>query len=63
MIQERTALAHDYVRGSIAVLEQIIHGWGPTEFERRRAVDMFQTIRGRLLAALDVIEKELKATQ
>jgi hypothetical protein len=36
---------------------------GASEFERRRAVDMFQTVKGRLLAALDAIGKELKATQ
>ena len=34
---------------------------GASEFERRRAVDMFQTVKGRLLAALEAIEKELKA--
>ena len=52
-----------YRRDSIALIELIIHGWGPSEIERRRSVDMFQGVKRRLLAALDAIEKEQKATQ
>jgi hypothetical protein len=55
--------AVEMLRGGIAVVEEAIRQAGATPFERRRTLDIFQHAKGRIFAALDAIEKELKATQ
>jgi hypothetical protein len=41
--------------------EEAITHWNPTEVDRRRAVGMPHEAKGRILAAPDAIEKQMKA--